>query len=396
MSDLNDADLEELERRVETAFAGTRPRRGFEDELWARLERRRPSPRRWLWRQAPWPALGAVAAVLLVALGVVLVPQLAATRSGQSGSAVQTSAPAAPAERGAATRPGLAQTADGGFGRLPSPALAIPGATRPGTSAAVDAPAYDGPAELTVTATLAEVPATLTVYRYSLPTSAELDRFAAGLGASRAGTAGTPTIYLSADFRLDLVSLTAGGREPRFVISQIASPGTPAASPGSPPERIAGDFLGRHGIQPVWPAEVVVQPTTAGGDRVTYQRDFAVPGLGPAGQVDQLGSRTGLEVEVAAGAVTGASGPLPLPLQTSEYRTRPYEQARAAVPSAGSGAAAGSNVPKIALDQVRLVYMAVNDGAQGYFVPAYLFTGKAPSGQEKRVLVPALDASQLR
>jgi len=36
VSELNDSELEELERRVSAAFAGTRPRRGFEDELWAR------------------------------------------------------------------------------------------------------------------------------------------------------------------------------------------------------------------------------------------------------------------------------------------------------------------------------------------------------------------------
>ena len=60
MDELKQPEVEELERKLGAAFAGTRPRRGFEDELWARLQPRRP----W-WRPAaanPWPALGAVAA----------------------------------------------------------------------------------------------------------------------------------------------------------------------------------------------------------------------------------------------------------------------------------------------------------------------------------------------
>jgi len=67
VSELNDPELDELEGRLSRAFAGTRPRRGFEDELWARLERRGSAGRRWPWRRlAPWPAAGALAAVLVI------------------------------------------------------------------------------------------------------------------------------------------------------------------------------------------------------------------------------------------------------------------------------------------------------------------------------------------
>jgi hypothetical protein len=50
------------------------------------------------------------------------------------------------------------------------------------------------------------------------------------------------------------------------------------------------------------------------------------------------------------------------------------------------------------LSKVSLVYMAAGSGEYGYFVPAYLFTGTTSYGgatREMRVVVPALDASQL-
>ena len=46
-----------------------------------------------------------------------------------------------------------------------------------------------------------------------------------------------------------------------------------------------------------------------------------------------------------------------------------------------------------------LVYIAVRDGVYGYFEPAVLYSGGFRVGgtrYEKRVLVPALAASQLR
>src|SRR5919199_5606445 len=73
MSEPDDAELKDLERRLDGAFAAARPRAGFQDELWARLQPRRP----W-WRPAiaPAPALGALAAVLLLGgLAAFLVPR---------------------------------------------------------------------------------------------------------------------------------------------------------------------------------------------------------------------------------------------------------------------------------------------------------------------------------
>jgi hypothetical protein len=129
-----------------------------------------------------------------------------------------------------------------------------------------------------------------------------------------------------------------------------------------------------------------------------YQREFEVQGV-QAGQVDSAGSPAGLRVQVAGGLVTGASGSLPVTLNGSDYRSRsPQQAASDAVTEPPAAASGPAQVPTFKLSHVSLVYMAVNEGDYGYLVPVYLFTGTASSAQgvlEKRVAVPALDASQL-
>ena len=185
MSELNDPELEELERRVSAAFAGTRPRRGFEDELWARLERRR-GLRVGSWRLRAWPALGALAAVLVIGLSILAVPQLTASKSGGGGEKSQTSSAVPQPARGPADAAGSAggrlhpqqgETAAGSFGRLPAPTLVPPAAGAP--AVAGQPVPYYGPARLTVTAQLPATPAALPVYRYRQPAPADLDGFAA-------------------------------------------------------------------------------------------------------------------------------------------------------------------------------------------------------------------------
>jgi len=75
------------------------------------------------------------------------------------------------------------------------------------------------------------------------PAPADLDSFAAQLGASRAGVAGTATIYRSTDFRLDLVPATSG-QEPRFVVSAgaFSTPGRRIPDGRS----VADAFLNAH------------------------------------------------------------------------------------------------------------------------------------------------------
>jgi hypothetical protein len=399
VGELNDPELDELERRLSRAFAGTRPRRGFEDELWGRLERRRPAGRRWPWRLAPWPAVGAVAAALVIGLTVVALPQLSArhpaggTATSQTDSGVQQPARGQAGTAGAARPNQLREAAAGSFGQLPSPVLAgdqvLPATS---TSGGALVP-YFGPARLTVAAQLPATPGTLTVYRYPEPTAADRDAFAARLGASRAGVAGTPTFYRAPSFRLDLVPGSTL-LEPRFTVSGIA--GGPS---GSDFQAVADQFLAAHGLTPSWPAGVHSAEGPE-GHTVLYQRQFPVAGTSPAGELDQVGSGVGLDVLVASGAVTRVRGPLPLSLEGSAYRSRgPEQAARDAVTAPPGSGDRGPGIPQVVLNRAVLGYMAVGDGDHGYYLPVYLFTGTFSSGgvtMEKRVVIPALDASQLR
>ena len=188
----------------------------------------------------------------------------------------------------------------------------------------------------------------------------------------------------------------SSGQEPRFVVSAVASSTQGRRIPDS--RAVADAFLSAHPqLRPGWPSATQVQPA-AQGQTVLYQREFDLRG-GQAGQVDSSGSPAGLGLDVAGGSVTRAGGPLPLTLESTEYRSRSSQQAAAEAVSAPPATASGAaQVPSFQLSNVSLVYMAVGSGEYGYFVPAYLFTGtRTVGGQtlEKRVVVPALDPSQL-
>ena len=180
------------------------------------------------------------------------------------------------------------------------------------------------------------------------------------------------------------------------MVSALAS--SAPGQPGSDASQVADAFLSAHPpLRPSWSSAVQVQPTTQ-GQTVLYQREFDLRG-GQAGQVDSSGSPAGLSIDVAGGSVTGAGGPLPLTLESTEYRSRSSQEAAAEAVSAPPATASGpAQVPSFQLSNVSLVYMAAGSGEYGYFVPAYLFTGTTTQGGqtlEKRVVVPALDPSQL-
>jgi len=151
VSDFDEPRLDELERELDSAFASIRPRRGFEDELWRQLQARKP----WWGRIRPrvWralPALGGLAAVVLVGLLVVTVVNQGAQRNrhGAAGSAAQYSGagPISPE-----------------FGRLPRPSAAAV-ATTPGGAFSEVLPATRTPEGVSA------VPPRLPVYRYAAST----------------------------------------------------------------------------------------------------------------------------------------------------------------------------------------------------------------------------------
>src|SRR4030088_2259734 len=104
MSDNDDLELQALQRQLDDAFETTRPRRGFEDELWLRMQARRPLWQRvreslvglgaGVWK-APAVPLGVVAVVLVAVIGAGVLlnsglhnetsPALSTTGKGQYG-----------------------------------------------------------------------------------------------------------------------------------------------------------------------------------------------------------------------------------------------------------------------------------------------------------------------
>ncbi|HEY0410475.1 MAG TPA: hypothetical protein VGE42_09440, partial [Candidatus Dormibacteraeota bacterium] len=365
-------------------------------ELWGRLERRH-GPRGRPWRLQRWPALGALAAVVLIGLAVfAVVPRLSASQGAGGTHQGETSSsgsqpPAQLVPGGRAGRPQQADTAGAGFGRVRAPMLGAPAS---GSAPAVGGlQPYYGPARLTVTAPPPAVPTALPVYRFRQPAAGDLDSFASQLGASRFGVAGTPTLYRSSEFQLRLATASSGA-EPSLLLSALSGPSEAGSSDS---RQVADAFLAAHPqLRPSAATEVQLEEGGQ-GQVVLYQREFEIPG-GQAAEVDSSGRPAGLRLEVGGGAVIGGSGPIPFPLDSTEYRPRAPEQA-ARDAAAGSSTGGATPAPAFELNQVQLAYMVVNEQDYGYFVPVYLYTGSAKSGQVtlvKRVAVPALDPSQLR
>jgi hypothetical protein len=152
VSERHDPGLEKLSERLDAAFAATRPRRGFEDELWARLQRRPPWWRRLgrLTVATPWPALGAVATVLLAGFFLLVVPRPGGGATAQPVSQPYGRAQSATSGDRSGTVPALAPTA-------PVPAASVPDS---------------GAAELVFAVPPLGVPVRLAVYRYALGANA--------------------------------------------------------------------------------------------------------------------------------------------------------------------------------------------------------------------------------
>lgn len=372
----------ELEQRLDAAFASLRPRAGFQEELWLRLQPRRSRALRLLPLPAParrpalaWTGLGALAAVLvgLLATSSVL---LGGLRGGGAGPTLQARTPgaAAPAHQSAASALGRADQEVAAFGRLPTPILvAGPPLERAGIVP------YFGPARLTVSAVVPRLPATLTVWRFAAPGGVPGGKPAALTQGASQGS------Y----------------REPLIRVSPPAVDSAATAVSGTTPQSVADEFLRSQGLYPTWPFLTRVLQTE-GGTSVVYVRLFEVVGLGPAEQVDQQGEGVGAEVLLGPGLVVlRAAAPLPaVTLVASAYPARDAAQAARdalTAPATGGGL---SPLPVVDLSRARLVYQAVDGGdGVGYFEPALLFTGTFRVGSttfEKRVLVPALEASQLR
>jgi hypothetical protein len=407
MSDEEDIDLLALQRQLDDAFETTRPRRGFEDELWLRLQSRRPFWRRLQdglgglldgIREVPPVPAGAVAVVLILVIGIGVV-LLSGPHFGGGASSTATSAVA---------QPGGAQyaMAPGSFGSLPSVALHpfVPFQSTKGSPVPADlgealAPTnlYFGPATLSWTGQFPAFEPAL-VYRYHEPSASQADQFATSLGAAPANPApnssGLLGSYNGQGFTLSVTaSSSIPAREPRFFLNPIG-----ASASGSDPEGAATAFLATHSLVPTQPYTVNVA-SSGNQVRVQFLREFQLSNSAAAYVIGPSGDRYGTEVLLQDGRTVLADGALPVSLDRASYPLISANQAiHRAVGSSPSGTQAISPQPVVKLDKVELVYALAFSSAQGFYEPAYLFSGSFQyQGQTmvKRVLVPAIDPSQL-
>jgi hypothetical protein len=388
MNDDEDLELQALQRQLDDAFETTRPRAGFEDALWARMQARRP-----LWqrlrdffsglvasvRELPAVPAAAVAVVLVLAIGV-----------GVLSFSVSSGA-----------QPGAAQNNFSGtaaFGRLPSPALQpVPvgdtGAPKASTPASLAASVlYLGPANLVWSGQLNVGVTSAPVYRYQEPTSLDADRFAMTLGASSStAAAGALGSYSGDGFVLAVAG--SGGQpptEPGFYLTPDRSR-LPAAGPS--PTETANAYLVAHNLLPTWPFVVVVEQY-ADFVRVNYLRQFVVPGNGNSYLVNSSGARYGLAVDLRGGQPSQVVGPVPLNLEQANYPVVSADQAvRSALQSKPAAAGSIEPIPTVRLTTVDLVYALAYAGDHSFYEPAYLFSGTFTHNGTtylKRVLVPAI------
>jgi hypothetical protein len=406
MSDNEDSELQALQRQLEDAFETTRPRAGFEDDLWSRMQARRP-----LWvqvrdffagllvavRRVPAAPAATVAVVLVLAIGIGIISLRGPGGGGGSSGG-------AAASRDTGTGP-FAGAASGAFGRLPAPALQpvtgpdvapkTAGPSGPLASQSV-AGLYFGPANLVWAGQFNIQATTAPVYRYAEPTSAAADQFASSLGASRQpGTAGQVGLgsYSATGFVLGVTgTIPSPLREPFFYLTPDRST---LPAPGPTATDTSNAFLAAHNLVPAWPYVVAIVPS-ADVMRVLYLRQFAVQGVGEAYLVDGVGERHGLEVDLRGGQPLQVGGPLPVSLDTADYPIISGDQAlRAALASKPAMAASLAVTPTVRLTKVELVYALVAAGDHSFYEPAFLFSGTFTNNgvtYEKRVLVPAVAA----
>jgi hypothetical protein len=338
----------DLERRLEAMFGSARPRRGFEDELWRRIEAQRPWHQR-LGRRFQ-PALRyapALATILVVALGVTWLA--GSLRGGPAGGASTTSAGAP----GFGSEKALAPS----FGVLPS----VPGSARSATAPQATTGNADAAAGINFSGTLPSLPAALPVYRYDEPSAA--DR--AGAGAALRAQTGLAVVVTASD--------PVQGVEAQYLLSGPA----PGAAQGNV-AATANQYLAGHGLTPQFGFRSEV---SAGGSEVTYQRVFAGP-AGPIPEVRPDGRAAGLVVAVAGGSLT-VRGPLDLPLASASY---PLRSATAALANAGVRQGSGA----AGFDRAELVYVLVLSAGHGYYEPELQLTGAGGT-----VLVPVIAATWL-
>ena len=385
-------ELQALQRQLDDAMETTRPRPDFEDELWLRMQTSRPAPRRLGdafgaffrgVREVPAVPMAAVAAVLVVVVGVGI---LAYSGLGRGGGGATSSSLSAGADRNYAA---------GNFGRVPTPVFnGTPKGTQAPQAVADASSEYFGPAQLTWTGKLELTITAAPVFRYHEPSTNTADQFATALGAVlRERPAGFLGSYSASDYTLKIRGTVQSPQASPafFIFASLSMPAIEAAGAG--PKDIADIFLAQHSLSPQWSYTVAVDSK---GDpvKVLYERQFDVPGSGPAYLIDGGGKHYGIEVDLSNNRPVLVSGFLPVNLDVAPYKIVSASDAvQSALASGGQGVSA-TPAPAVKLTQAELVYVLVPAGDHSFYEPAFLFSGSFQLDGKtvvKRVLVPAID-----
>jgi hypothetical protein len=404
-----DLELEALQRQLDDAFETTRPRAGFEDELWTRMQARRPVGSRlrdaWLGlvqgiREVPAVPMAAVAALLVVVLGASVLVYSGVGRGG--GGATSASLNRQSGAQPASLRPAAAPTrrplpsSPGTFGQLPSPRFAaVPtNASAPGAAqSATPATDYAGQVALTWTGKLDLTISSAPVFRYHEPSTNTADQFATALGAVLVSRpAGYLGSYQTTDFSVRVRgTVQSPAREPTYTVLPITSSASIDAAGG--PVDVALVFLAERSLAPSWQytSNVVVSGDVS---KVSLDRQFGVTGYGYAYLVDGSGQRYGLEVDLNGVRPISASGPLPLSIDSAQYPIISADQAVRSALASTPVTDGAVGVPTATLTSAELVYSVVVAGDHSFYEPSILFSGTFTvngTTYVKRVLVPAVD-----
>jgi hypothetical protein len=391
-----DLELQALQRQLDDAFATTRPRRDYEDELWLALQQSRPARTRLgeafaaffaPLRRLPVVPVAGVAAALVVVIGVGLLAYGGVGHSPSSGTTELSNG------AGSQRAPDVAL---GTFGRLPSPVFAPGKATSNGGATAPTHADFSGQVQYVWSGTSTVGASTARVYRYAEPGTDAADQFASGLGAVlRERPSGFLGSYSTSTYTLKVrgTAQSPPSSPAFFIFSSGSMP--PVQAAGASQADLATMFLAEHQLVPTWPYAVSIDST---GDpvRVRYARQFDVPGYGPAYLVDANGQGYGLEVDLSNNRPVLASGLLPLGLESADYAI--VSPSQAVAPALASPTVAGATPPPTAvLSRADLVYVLVPAGAHSFYEPAYLYTGTFQvSGvtYTTHLLMPAVEPSQ--
>jgi len=287
------------------------------------------------------------------------------------------------------------------FGKLPAPQLHPPIGLGGGGGGPTVVP-YFGPATMTWSGQLPQVPISAPVYRFSLPTPADEDAFAARIGAKPQGNDQFGRTYRGPDGFIMFIGTEPDANEPVFIMNLQASPsgGQPVNEAGA--RAVADAELAHLGLTPSWSFSVQVSSFAPVGQSapmytLTYQRVIRLSNGLIAGEVDGNGDPSGIQVMVDAnGNVIRLAGPLRLAEQSAKYPIRSGTSATRDAINAPPVFPGSGPVPAVTLTKATLVYTVTHSDNTGYMEPAYLFTGTFPDQgvtSEKRVLVSALAPS---